>query len=202
VVYAERIRAADRIHIVGGPGVGKSTFADAVAAAAGLEAQHLDTVAFEGPEFEARPAADVRREAAAVAEQQRWVTEGIFVGWVEPLFARSDVIVWLDHLGWGAAARRIATRWVRQALRESTQRRGRERFLRFDDYARNTRQLIQVLVTSREYWQGKGDPRRYSVTHDQQRQALRPYADKVIRLTTADETEAVLRLVGRTSSVD
>jgi len=180
--------------------VGKSSFARAIAEAAGVRIWHLDEIAFEGPEFEPRPESETHQEAVAIAEEARWVTEGIFVGWVEPLFERADVIVWLDHLRWSAAVRRISTRWLRQAIREPASRRGRERFFRFDDYARHTRQLVQVVVTSREYWNGGDSPRRYAVTREQVRTALERHRDKVFRLTTADEAEAVLRLVGRSSA--
>jgi len=123
------------------------------------------------------------------------VTEGIFVGWVEPLLDRADAVVWLDHLTWQQAARRIARRWFRQALREPASRRGTERFFRFGDYARKTKHLVRVLVTSREYWSSRSTPRRYTVTREQVRAALAPYDDKVLRITTIEEAETVLRLL-------
>jgi adenylate kinase family enzyme len=198
---ADRIRTADRIHVVGGPGAGKSFFANRIAAASGVELHHLDELAFEGPDFMPRPDDVTGGEARAIAEQPRWVTEGIFVGWAEPLFERADVIVWLDDGGWGRSARRIAGRWVRQALREAMSRRGTERFLRFGDYARNVKQLVRVLVTSREYWSGNGTPQRYTVTRNQVQAALEPHAGKVVHLTRADEAERVLHLVDPTPDV-
>lgn len=197
-VIAERIRGADRIHVVGGPGVGKSTLARSLAAA-DRRLCHLDEVAFEGPDFEPRPEEDVRREVLEFAGEQRWVVDGIFVGWVEPLFDRADVIVWLDHLGWSTAVLRILARSLRQAAGEPAKRHGRERFFRFGDYARNARQLLRVIVASREYWQGGEAPRRYNVTRAQLDAALQRHAAKVVRLRTASEAEAVLRLVGAPS---
>lgn len=192
---ASRLLAADRVHVVGGPGVGKSAFASRIAAACGLELHHLDETAFEGPEFIVRPQEVTSHAARTFAAEPRWVTEGIFVGWVDPLFDRADVIVWLDHLSWSQAARRIARRWFRQALREPANRRGTERFFRFRDYTRNTRHLIRVLVTSREYWSNRAKPRRYTVTRAQVRAALEPYGEKVLRIATVDEAETVLRLI-------
>lgn len=192
---SERILTADRIHVVGGPGAGKSVFAAHVADACGLEVHHLDETAFTGPEFTLRPYDVIHAEAQALAERPRWIAEGIFIGWVEPLFERADVIVWLDQVSWGQAARRIATRWVSQAVREPATRRGTERFLRFGDYARHTRHLVRVLITSREYW-GNDGPHRYPVTRAQLREALAPHDHKVIHLTGPDETEAMLRLIG------
>jgi adenylate kinase family enzyme len=195
VATAERIREASRVHVVGGPGLGKSSFAQKVAAVAGAEVHHLDEIAFDGPDFSPRPEELTASEARAIAAQPRWVAEGIFVGWVEPLFEEADVIVWLDNLRWDQAVRRIVVRWARQALHEATIRRGAERFFRFRDYARHTKQLIRVLVTSREYWNVHGAPRRYTVTREQVRAALDPYQGKVVRLSRADEAEEVLRLV-------
>ena len=197
---ADRLRSADRVHVVGGPGVGKSSFAARLAAAAGVELHHLDETGFAGADFSPRPDDVTGPAARAIAERPGWVVEGIFVGWVEPLFERAEVIVWLDHLTWSRAARRIAGRWLRQALREPAARRGTERFFRFGDYTRHGRHLLRVLVTSREYWSGTGAPRRYTVTREQVRDALELHADKVVHLTRADEVEAVLRLVGPRSS--
>jgi adenylate kinase family enzyme len=197
---ADRIRSADRIHVIGGPGAGKSFFARRLAAASGVELHHLDELAFEGPDFAPRPDEITGREARAIAAQPRWVTEGIFVGWAEPLFERADVIVWLDDGGWGRSARRIASRWLRQALYEAKTRHGAERFLRFGDYARNVRHLVRVLVTSREYWSGNGTPQRYTVTRNQVHAALERHADKVVHLTRTDEAEKVLHLVDPASS--
>ena len=184
--------------MVGGPGAGKSFFAKRIAAASGVELHHLDELAFEGADYTPRPDEVTSVEARAIAEQPRWVTEGIFVGWVEPLFERADVIVWLDDGGWGRSARRIASRWARQALREAMSRHGAERFLRFGDYARNARHLVRVLVTSREYWSGNGTPQRYTVTRNQVQAALERHTAKVVHLTRADEAETVLHLVDPT----
>ena len=195
-IIAERIRGADRIHVVGGPGVGKSSLARVLAAGGGRRLCHLDELAFEGPNFEPRPEDELRRQALAIAREPHWVVEGIFVGWVEPLFAGADVIVWLDHLSWREAVARILGRTLRGAVEEPAKRQGRERFFRFGDYARHTRQLLRVIVTSREYWSGGEAPRRYNVTRAQVAAALQPYAAKVVRVETADEADAVLRLVG------
>lgn len=196
---ATRLLAADRVHVVGGPGVGKSAFASRIAAARGLELHHLDETAFEGPEFIVRSQDVTSHAARTFAAEPRWVTEGIFVGWVDPLFERADVIVWLDHLSWSQAARRIARRWFGQALREPVNRRGTDRFFRFGDYTRNTRHLIRVLVTSREYWSNRSQPRRYTVTRVQVRAALEPYGDKVLRIATIDEAETMLRLIDQSA---
>jgi adenylate kinase family enzyme len=192
---AARIRSANKVHVVGGPGVGKSSFAAALARACNLELHRLDETAFEGPDFRPRPEEVTLAEARAIAEEERWIAEGIFIGWVDPLFESADVIVWLDHVTWSAAARRIASRWFRQAIREPVVRRGTERFFRFRDYARNLRHLVRVVVTSREYWSNSATPRRYTLTRAQLYAALAQHQHKVIHVTRPDEAETLLRLI-------
>ena len=108
---AARVLVADRVHVVGGPGVGKSLFAERIAAATVLELHHLDETAFEGPEFALRPAEVTSHAARVFAAEPRWVAEGIFVDWVAPLFDRADVIVWLNYPAL-LIAYRLARRFV------------------------------------------------------------------------------------------
>src|SRR3954470_23794627 len=49
-----RIRSAHRVHIVGAPGSGKSTFAQHVSASSGVPVYSLDLIAYEGPDFKER----------------------------------------------------------------------------------------------------------------------------------------------------
>lgn len=191
---AARLRTAERIHIIGGPGSGKSTLAQRLGTVLGLPVHALDRLAYEGPEFTARPVAASARGALEIAEQPRWITEGIFLGWTEPLLRRADVIVWLDHATWRRSAGRIIIRSVRYAFAEMKTRRGRERFLRFPDYARNLRQVFVVLITSREYWVSREPTRRYPVTQEQVERALGPYVPKVIHVTRQRDFEALEQL--------
>lgn len=192
---AARLRAAERIHIIGGPGSGKSTLAQRLGNVLGLPVHTLDTLAYEGPEFRARPLDVTARGAREIAQRPQWITEGIFLGWTEPLLRRADVIVWLDHATWRRSAGRIVIRSLRYAFVEMKARRGGERFLRFTDYARNLRQVFVVLVTSREYWHKREHTRRYPVTRDQVETALDAHAPKVLRVTRQGEAELLGRLV-------
>lgn len=186
-----KLESAERIHIIGGPGSGKSTLAGRIGRARDLPVYALDPVAYEGLEFAERPGKDSAERAHALAAMPRWVTEGIFVGWTEPLLERADVIVWIDSIGWTRAATRITMRTVRHAFGEMKVRRGRERFLRVGDYARNLRQLGFVLLASREYWsRGWGD--RYPVTRWQVEEALAAHQGKVLRLTNDHEARRLV----------
>jgi adenylate kinase family enzyme len=194
-----RLESAERIHIIGGPGSGKSTLARQIGRARDLPVYALDLVAYEGLEFVERPPEDSAERAQELAALPRWVTEGIFVGWTEPLLERAEVIVWIDSTGWARAATRITARTARDALHEIKVRRGRERFLRFSDYVRNLRQLGRVLIASREYWsRGRGD--RYPVTRWEVEGSLAAHAEKVLRLTDDREARRLLRSSGRGSS--
>jgi adenylate kinase family enzyme len=192
---AARIRSADRVHIIGGPGTGKSTLALRLGQALGLPVYSLDPVAYEGLEFHHRPLADRAARAEEISSLPQWFTEGIFVGWTDPLLERADVIIWLDHLGWSNAAARIVARTIKGAVREATVRRGTERFFRIKDYARNARQLFAVLSESREYWLPHARARRYPVTRHELDQALSVHARKLVHVTRKTEAGLLTALV-------
>jgi hypothetical protein len=104
------------------------------------------------------------------------------------------VIIWLDQATWRSAAGRIVSRSLRYAFGEMKTRRGAERFLRFTDYARNIRQVVFVLIRSREYWHAPQHPHRYPVTRQQVEKALDAHAAKVVHITRKDEEAALGRL--------
>jgi adenylate kinase family enzyme len=89
-----------RIHVIGIPGSGKSTLATACAEPLGVTAVDLDYLPLEQPDetqLMGPPRYDAALAAAtAIAQQDSWVTEGIYCGWTAPLLERADVIIWLD----------------------------------------------------------------------------------------------------------
>ena len=176
------LASAIRIHIIGGPAAGKSTLARRLGAVLDLPVYELDKIAFEGSDFQEQPLA---RRAAAVREiaaLPRWVTEGIFLDWTDPLLERAEAIIWLDHGTWRHSALRTLHRTVRGALREVRKRRGHERFLRVGDYGRNLTMLASVLSASRWYWSPVGETSRYPVTREQTAQQLASHSDKVVHI--------------------
>jgi adenylate kinase family enzyme len=189
---AEALRHASRIHIIGGPGSGKSTFARMLGARLGLPVHGLDEIAYEGPYFAPRRRDVVARRAREIAASPSWVAEGIFLGWTEPLLHRAEVIIWLDHIGWARAMTRILHRSARLAACEARARQGRERFLRFRDYGRNVRHFVRVAVTSRDYWSRRAHGSRYPATRAGVERALARHRTKTVRIGRREEQAALL----------
>jgi adenylate kinase family enzyme len=182
-----------RIHIIGGPGSGKTTLARRLGAQLHLPVYDLDKIAFDGKAYVERPLEVRLGEVHAIATQAGWITEGIFLGWVDELLATADVIVWLDGLPWHTAMWRIVTRFVQGGWLEVRRQRGLDRFMRFRDYARNTQQLVGVMFSSREYYHSAAtnvadEARR--VTRAATASQLHPYRAKVIHCTNRDEVQA------------
>jgi hypothetical protein len=182
-----------RIHIIGGPGTGKTTLAHRLARDYDLPVYELDLIAYEGPQFRPRPPSACADRAHEIAAEERWITEGIFVGWTNCLLARADTIIWLDLGSWRGSAGRIVLRTLSGALREAGRRRGAERFLRFADYRRNLRQLWSVLMQSRDFWAPPGRRTLYPVTRGDVQRALEPHSAKVVRLASAGAVRALRR---------
>lgn len=103
-----------RIHVVGGPGSGKTTLALQLGERLGLPVHHLDDLhragGGNGPR---RPAHERDRLVERIAQGPVWVTEGVHLGWTDPFIEGADLVVWLDTVSWGSATRRVLRRFVR-----------------------------------------------------------------------------------------
>jgi len=87
-----------RIHVTGGPGCGKSTFARRLGESLGYPVYHLDEMALDQ---EAKmPARDafsaVAGDLPRLIDEPRWISEGSYLGWAAPLPAAADLVVWLN----------------------------------------------------------------------------------------------------------
>ena len=112
-----------RVHVIGGPGTGKTTAGRAIGIALEVPLVELDrAIAYKAPNaaedapFSAWERAswhDRLDAATALAHEASWVSEGIYAGWTEPLVARADVIIWLDLPGWQAAVGVVRRQWRR-----------------------------------------------------------------------------------------
>jgi adenylate kinase family enzyme len=100
-----------KIHILGGPGSGKTTLAAALSSRFHVPHYELDQL---GRKNGMRSAAYIE-DAFAIVEQPGWVTEGIDLIWIDPLLYQADYIVLLE-VSWPVAARRIVYRHIAKSL--------------------------------------------------------------------------------------
>lgn len=115
-------KTATRVHVVGGPGSGKSTLALRIGERYGLPIHHLDYVyRIGGGHGPLRSPVERDRWTAEIVSQPAWITEGVHLGWTQPLVDGADLVVWLDGVDWLTASRRILRRFTvggTQGLRE------------------------------------------------------------------------------------
>jgi hypothetical protein len=91
-----RKMAKPRIHIIGGPGSGKSFVAAELSSRLGVATHDLDDLFWHRSAsrygIRADPA-DRDRELAAIVAQDGWVIEGVYYGWLAPSFDAADIII-------------------------------------------------------------------------------------------------------------
>jgi len=120
-----------KVHILGGPGSGKTTLAQEIVALLGVPHNDLDLI---GQKNGTDAAAHID-DAFALAGQSGWVTEGIYLVLVDPYLYQADYIVYLD-IAWPLAAWRIVYRHISRSLRGTNAYPGFQPLLDFLGYAR------------------------------------------------------------------
>jgi hypothetical protein len=167
-----------RIHIIGGPGSGKTTLARRIASAQSIPAFDLDTIEYEHGAGAKRPLADKLSAVRAVAERDAWITEGIFLWWTDDFLHKADVIVWLD-IPWRVAAWRIARRHMMATLSGTNRHRGLRGLWRFLLAAR--RYHLEPAVTPH----AQDDDA--AVTRAATAEALLPHASRIVHCRTSED---------------
>jgi hypothetical protein len=192
-----------RVHILGGPGAGKTTLARRLAATTGLPVHHLDEVArVGGGTGRVRDAAERAPLVAQIIDAERWITEGVHLGWTDPLLARADLIVWLDAVSGAQAAGRIAGRFVDDAWAEFRRRTWRQRVTAIPSYARHARDLAGAMIDARRYDKATRapdgalpppvDPEGTLDSRAATEAALAAHLDRVVRCTSPSEIDALV----------
>ena len=86
-----------RIHILGGPGSGKTALASRLAQALGSESITLDAITYEDPLFTLPRTRTSRIELVRdYVGRDSWVAEGVYFSWVGQSFKHADRIVVLN----------------------------------------------------------------------------------------------------------
>lgn len=182
-----------RIHIIGGPGSGKTTLAHKIGSRLGIEVHELDLIAFTGPDYMQRELSERLTDVSSIASSPTWITEGIFTRWTDQLLECADIIVWLDQVSWGRSMWRTVIRFTRSALQEAKHRRGIGKFARFNDYTRHLQQLVQVFFFSRAYYSRSPSAGRNQIeSRHSTVQHLVTYQGKVIHCNSEKGIQAFL----------
>jgi adenylate kinase family enzyme len=92
-----------RIHIIGGPGSGKSFVAAQLSRRLGVPAYDLDDLFWDRSALRYGVRADTAerdRGLLTIVQQDGWIIEGAYYGWLGPSFDAADVIIQLSPRIW------------------------------------------------------------------------------------------------------
>lgn len=142
-----------KIHIIGGPGSGKTTLARQISRRLNIRCYDLDEIAYEGGSGPQRSLETRLADISRIAAQESWITEGVFLGWTRELFEKAEVIVWLN-LPWRVARWRIFSRHLKAELRRNNRHPGWRNLYNFTkwcaSYYSDTAPLNKIIVNDGE----------------------------------------------------
>ena len=179
---------AQRIHVIGGPGAGKSTLARRLASKLCIEPHKLDDLAFEPQTGAIRPLSSRIRDINSIAAKSAWVVEGVYLGWTDPLLALADLIVWLNVPMHVALFRKIPHH-LKRSLTAGYPHAG-------------MRNQLEHTYFLWQYYMNSGGEAAVSpqddrlVTRAATARALEPFAHKVVRCQSTDEIDTLQYSIG------
>jgi adenylate kinase family enzyme len=127
---AKEANPPTRILIVGGPGTGKTVLAQRLGSRLSAPVIGLDALAHAPGSSRTLDLPERLTAVRAVAEQSRWVCEGVYLDWTDELAHRAEVVVWLDLAPWRAMSR-IVRRHVASTFHGQNRYPGLPRLVRF-----------------------------------------------------------------------
>lgn len=195
---ARKIR---RIHVTGGPGMGKTTLATDLARTLGVPKYDVDAIGYVNKGPLARPLdarlADIRR----IVRQRAWVTETSHLRWTDELLEAADVILWLDHIPWFVAVGRVLRRYFHNGLELEAGAPNVAKITNLSRYPEYLRSVIDIAADLVWTWQYYCSTKPTKPLHECDDTAnnlrttaghLARYSHKVVRCRSTSELRAAL----------
>ncbi|MDY6926000.1 MAG: hypothetical protein SWN10_02760 [Pseudomonadota bacterium] len=86
-----------KIHIIGGPGSGKTTLARIMSKNLDCNTLHLDDIAYNDGDFENPTSREYRlNQLSRFTQEEHWIIEGVYFSWVGSSFKHCDKIIFLS----------------------------------------------------------------------------------------------------------
>jgi adenylate kinase family enzyme len=97
--HTHQVMPVRRVHIIGGPGSGKSSVAVRLSEVSGIPVTNLDEMFWDRrrPTYGVRATSNSRDAALAqVLAGSDWIVEGVYYSWLERSFRESEVVIILN----------------------------------------------------------------------------------------------------------
>ena len=146
-----------RIHILGGPGSGKSYVAARLATQFGISACDLDDLFWDRTALKYGVRAETKertRQLADIVSQDGWVIEGVYYQWLAPSFKSANLIIALTPSIWIRHGRVIKRFLLRKFGRIKSKRESFADLLRLLRWSHNYD--ATMLVQAREFISQQG----------------------------------------------